>query len=87
MGIILNGKYYPDKSAKDITHSNSNISDLHTEHKLSAQAKAHAHNLIQPNNPDGSPNQDFIDYYPEDAKAHGFIKDNSNQEINKDESK
>ena len=75
MGIIIDGKYYPDKTAGTPAPSNSTIKAIHLDGAITRQAKAHAHNLIQPNNQDGSPNQDFIDYFPEDAKAHGFIKE------------
>ena len=75
MGIIIDGKYYPDSTAGTPTKSSSTIKAIHEDGAITRQAKAHAHNLIQPNNPDGTPNQAFIDYLPEDAKAHGFIKE------------
>lgn len=55
--------------------SNTTISTISQDNRLTNEAIAHAHELIQPHNPDGSPNQDFIDYYPDDAKRYGFIKD------------
>lgn len=75
MGVIIDGKYYPDKTAGVPAPTNSTIKAIHQDGVITRQAKAHAHNLIQPNNQDGTPNQDFINYYPEDAKAHGFIKE------------
>ena len=53
--------------------SNTTISIISQDNQLTNEAIAHAHELIQPHNPDGSPNQDFIDYYPESAKDYGFI--------------
>ena len=53
--------------------SNTTISAISQDNQLTNEAIAHAHELIQPHNPDSSPNQDFIDYYPESAKDYGFI--------------
>ncbi len=53
--------------------SNTTISTISQDNQLTNEAMTHAHELIQPHNPDGSPNQDFIDYYPESAKNYGFI--------------
>lgn len=53
--------------------SNTTISTISQDNQLTNEAIAHAHELVQPHNPDGSPNQDFIDYYPESAKDYGFI--------------
>ena len=53
--------------------SNTTISTISQDNQLTNEAIAHAHELIQPHNSDGSPNQDFINYYPESAKDYGFI--------------
>ena len=53
--------------------SNTTISTIGQDNQLTNEAIAHAHELIQPHNSDGSPNQDFIDYYPESAKNYGFV--------------
>ena len=53
--------------------SDTTISTISQDNRLTNEAMAHAHELIQPHNPDGSPNQDFIDYYPESAKNYDFI--------------
>lgn len=53
--------------------SNTTISTISQDNQLTNEAMAHAHELIQPYNLDGSPNQDFIDYYPDSAKDYGFI--------------
>ena len=53
--------------------SNTTIRTISQDNQLTNEATAHAHELIQPHNSDGSPNQDFIDYYPDSAKDYGFI--------------
>ena len=65
--IERDGNQQPDSS------SNTTISTISQDNQLANEAIAHAHELIQPHNPDGSPNQDFIDYYPDSAKDYGFI--------------
>ena len=72
MGVIRDGKYYPDESAKKINRG-STLNGIREANSLDREYENHAHNLIQPHNPDGTPNQDFIDYFPEDAKNHGMI--------------
>ena len=74
MGVLINGKYYPDKKVEKRKPSTT-IDGIYEDGKITRMAKEHAHDLIQPNNPDGTPNQDFIDYYPEDAKRHGLIEE------------
>lgn len=78
MGIIINGVYHSDKSPEDIEVSKT-IRDLYQDNKITREAKSEAHNLIQPNNRDGTPNPDFINYYPDSSKDHGFIKEEENQ--------
>lgn len=72
MGVIRNGVYYPDEAAEKISRG-STLDGIHEQNTLEREYENHAHNLIQPHNPDGTPNQDFIDYFPEDAKNHGMI--------------
>lgn len=74
MGVLINGVYFPDKKPPK-KKSSTTVDAIYEEGKISRMAKEHAHDLIQPNNPDGTPNQDFIDYYPEDAKRHGLIEE------------
>ena len=62
-----------DEKQSTSNQSNTTISTISQDNRLTNEAIAHAHELIQPHNPDGSPNQDFIDYYPESAKDYGFI--------------
>lgn len=72
MGTIRNGKYYKDEQPVHDERSTT-LENARESHSVARQYEQHAHNLIQPNNPDGTVNQDFIDYYPDDAKNHGFI--------------
>lgn len=72
MGVIRNGKFYPDEAAAK-QQRNTTLDNIAETNRLDREYENHAHDLIQPNNPDGTPNQDFIDYYPEDAKNHGMI--------------
>jgi len=72
MGTIRNGKYYKDEQP-ELEERSTTLENARESHGLARQYEQHAHHLIQPNNPDGSVNQDFIDYYPDDAKNHGFI--------------
>nr|DAU13283.1 MAG TPA: hypothetical protein [Caudoviricetes sp.] len=62
-----------DEKQSTSDSSNTTISTISQDNQLANEAIAHAHELIQPHNSDGSPNQDFIDYYPESAKDYGFI--------------
>lgn len=62
-----------DEKQRLDSSSNTIISTISQDNRLTNEAIAHAHELIQPHNPDGSPNQDFINYYPESAKDYGFI--------------
>lgn len=75
MGLLINGVYYPDK---DKAHIDRNISveQIHTAGAIVREYENHAHDFIRPYNPDGTPNDDFIAYYPEDAKRYGFIQEN-----------
>ena len=78
MGVIRNGKFYADEDP--VTQQRSTTLDgIAQSGRIDREYENHAHDLIQPNNPDGSVNQDFIDYYPEDAKNHGFIPESEQQ--------
>lgn len=72
MGVIRNGKFYADETAVPQQRSTT-LDGINLGGRLDREYEKHAHDLIQPHNPDGTPNQDFIDYYPEDAKEHGMI--------------
>lgn len=74
MGSIVDGIYYPEGKTV-VKKVNPTIESIRADNKLDRVYEDHAHELIQPNNPDGTVNEDFITYYPEDAKNYGFIKD------------
>lgn len=78
MGVIRNGKFYADEDPVPQQRSTT-LDDIAQSGRIDREYENHAHDLIQPNNPDGSINQDFIDYYPEDAKNHGFIPESEQQ--------
>lgn len=78
MGVIKDGKYYPNEHPEKIIRNNT-LDGIHENNHFAREYEKHAHNLIQPNNPDGTVNQDFIDFFPEDAKNHGFIKEESEE--------
>ena len=72
--ITLDSRLIARDDKQSISNSSDTaISTISQDNQLTNEAIAHAHELIQPHNPDGSPNQDFIDYYPESAKDYGFI--------------
>ena len=71
--ITLDNRLIKRDDKQQPTSSNTTISTISQDNQLTNEAIAHAHELIQPHNPDGSPNKDFIDYYPESAKDYGFI--------------
>ena len=78
MGVIRNGKFYADEGPVPQQRSTT-LDGIAQSDRIDREYENHAHDLIQPNNPDGSVNQDFIDFYPEDAKNHGFIPESEQQ--------
>jgi len=74
MGLIKNGVYYPDVVDNAAPGSNV-VKSIAADNRLDREYENHAHELIQPNLPDGSPNPDFIEYYPDVSKDYGFIKE------------
>lgn len=76
MGLIIDGVYYPD-SEVELKTNNVTVDSIVKENSFDRTYENHAHDLIQPYNPDGTINEDFIVYYPEDAKKYGFIKGES----------
>lgn len=70
-GILINGKYY--KNPEDAPSSTKAVvgSQLQS-YNLESQAKKHDMDLIQPYLSDGSPNPEFIKYYPAEAKEYGM---------------
>lgn len=77
MGLLVNGKYYPDKNAED---AESNLPPLAKQARISKMTQEydrHDIDLVQPYLPNGKPNPDFIKYYPEEAAEYGFTKKES----------
>lgn len=72
--ITLDNRLIERDDKQQPSQLDTTISTISQDNKLTNEAIAHAHELIQPHNPDGSPNKDFIDYYPESAKDYGFIQ-------------
>lgn len=71
MGILLNGKYYKDP--KDApAQAQAVVGSQLQNYTLESQAQKHDMDLIQPYLSDGSPNPDFIKYYPKEAKEYGM---------------
>lgn len=71
MGVIRGGKYYPDELPT--SSAVIGVASIARSSSIDRDYESHAQDLIQPFNPDGTPNQDFIDYYPEESKQYGFI--------------
>lgn len=74
MGVIKGGKYYQDEQPVK-QQVKPVVSQIATRGNIDRDYEDHAHDLIQPYMADGTPNPDFIEYYPEDAKNYGFISD------------
>lgn len=72
MGILLNGKYYKDP--KDApSNAKAVVGSQLQSYNLESQAKKHDMDLIQPYLSDGSPNPEFVKYYPTEAKEYGMV--------------
>ena len=63
MGTIIDGVFHPDKQP-EVKQRSATLSNINEANHWEREHERHAHNLIQPHNPDGTPNQDFIDYFP-----------------------
>ena len=73
MGVIIDGIYYretPKDEAQRVSSTVTGIADTNTKDR---QREDYAVDLIQSHNPDGTINEDFIEYYPEEAKKRGLI--------------
>lgn len=71
MAILVGGKYYKDP--KDApAQAKAVVGSQLQSYNLESQAKKHDMDLIQPYLPDGSPNPEFIKYYPAEAKEYGM---------------
>jgi hypothetical protein len=71
MGILINGKYYKDKKDAPI-QAQAVVGSQLQSYNLESQANKHDMDLIQPWQSDGSPNPDFIKYYPKEGKEYGM---------------
>ena len=70
-GVLINGKYY--KNAEDAPkQAQAVISSQVASWSRSNTAQRFDRELIQPYLSDGTPNPDFIKYYPKEAKEYGF---------------
>lgn len=72
---IINGKVYYDNNRPDVAIIDDSVASINTDNVISRDIDKHRHELIQPWNPDGTPNDDFIAYYPDEAKEYGMIKE------------
>lgn len=71
MGILIGGKYYKDPSQAP-NQTQALVGSQISSYNLESQAKKHDMDLIQPYLGDGSPNPEFIKYYPAEAKEYGM---------------
>lgn len=71
-GYILNGKYVragntPD-SAKSVRKQ-----PLHGQYETDRMREEFRKDLVQPYLPNGKPNKEFVDAFPERAEGYGFV--------------
>lgn len=71
MGYLLNGKYHKGSPPMDKLKGRQN--STFQQHDHARQRKDFSREIIQPYNPDGTPNQDYIQAWPDGAKDYGFI--------------
>lgn len=70
-GYVLNGKYYRNSDqAPDVRGSNP----LNHQYNIDRQREDYRRETLQPYNPDGTPNEQFIAAYPEHSKEYGFTQ-------------
>lgn len=70
-GYIVDGVYY--KGIPPIEKMRSKQQDTYKQHDQNRQRKDFSREIIQPYNRDGTPNQDFIQAWPEESKGYGFL--------------
>lgn len=75
MGVLIDGKYYPKKSAADVNRRSPALASQNDVYRRTAEYQKFDRELIQPYTADGKPNPEFIKHYPEESKQYGFIKD------------
>ena len=73
MGVIIDGMYYREAPKETSQRVSSTVTGIADTNNKDRQREEFAADLIQSHNPDGSVNEDFIEYYPEEAKQRGLI--------------
>lgn len=71
MGILVKGKYYKNPEDAPQEHY-AHIGTQIESYSRSSAAQRFDMELIQPYLSDGTPNPDFIKYYPKEAKEYGM---------------
>jgi hypothetical protein len=73
MGVIIDGIYYRETPKDEAQRVSSTVTGIADTNNKDRQREDYAVDLIQSHNPDGTVNDDFIEYYPEEAKKRGLI--------------
>lgn len=73
MGAIIDGIYYRETPKDEAQRVSSTVTGIADTNNKDRQREDYAVDLIQSHNPDGTVNEDFIEYYPEEAKKRGLI--------------
>lgn len=73
MGVIIDGIYYRETPKDEAQRVSSTVTGIADTNSKDRQREDYAVDLIQSHNPDGTVNDDFIEYYPEEAKKRGLI--------------
>mgnify|MGYP001009556834 FL=1 len=73
MGVIIDGIYYRETPKDEAQRVSSTVTGIAETNNKDRQREDYAVDLIQSHNPDGTVNDDFIEYYPEEAKKRGLI--------------
>lgn len=74
MGVLRNGKYYPDEKPSDAERQLPPLAKQADVSRRMMEYQRHDVDLLQPYLPDGTPNPDFIKHYPKESVEYGFIK-------------
>lgn len=75
MGVLIDGKYYANKSAADVKRRAPAIASQSDVYNRTSQYQKFDRELIQPRLANGKPNPEFIKHYPQESREYGFIKD------------
>lgn len=73
MGVIIDGIYYRETPKDEAQRVSSTVAGIADTNNKDRQREDYAVDLIQSHNPDGTVNEDFIEYYPEEARKRGLI--------------